>query len=457
MQVQGSWIVAFQPPQRSTIIRCDDALSLPSAQEVRERLAEARIDAVSCVLITPRDQWVLDINRQSFVSRREMRLGISLIRESLLEGIQEPAYVAQALARVADSHELRVYTAAIRQACVEEYLKWLEKCGLELMEMRVSSFETTRSNLSRGTEIMLAGYPDGSWEVSWVVGGALETTYVSGGSNPAELCKTLVLMSLRHLIPENVELWQELPDSLYVEAALKVTLTSSGYLAPEFLKGCTSWRDAMTSLGVDLTIEEKKVPEIILGKGEIRWPRFALQGAYKRSRSCPMLVVGLNKEQKHWADRLLLLATGLLIVLTVGLAGLSEWMGRRYAVLLQELNVLDASYDEVLDERLRLDELEDTLEYGWTVLDREAILEVLSYLDGILPSDSKVEQLFIEGDAIELTIAAESAIESISALQSAKRFENVTLRTSITAQERVDGYIERVGISLQVTPDLRDL
>ncbi|MDD2630463.1 MAG: hypothetical protein PHV61_09950, partial [Limnochordia bacterium] len=120
MQVQGSWIVAFQPPQRSTIIRCDDALSLPSAQEVRERLAEARIDAVSCVLITPRDQWVLDINRQSFVSRREMRLGISLIRESLLEGIQEPAYVAQALARVADSHELRVYTAAIRQACVEE-------------------------------------------------------------------------------------------------------------------------------------------------------------------------------------------------------------------------------------------------------------------------------------------------------------------------------------------------
>ncbi|MDD2630629.1 MAG: hypothetical protein PHV61_10795, partial [Limnochordia bacterium] len=134
-----------------------------------------------------------------------------------------------------------------------------------------------------------------------------------------------------------------------------------------------------------------------------------------------------------------------------------EWMGRRYAVLLQELNVLDASYDEVLDERLRLDELEDTLEYGWTVLDREAILEVLSYLDGILPSDSKVEQLFIEGDAIELTIAAESAIESISALQSAKRFENVTLRTSITAQERVDGYIERVGISLQVTPDLRDL
>lgn len=475
---------------------------LPTPDEVAAALQQAGMTGRSCVLVLPRSDWLLGMGLRAFRNLNELRSATLLEVEATTQALAELT-----LSAVSVSHAGRgavggyVCWAAVRYSTVDRYREWLAQCDLELVEVRAAPFEAVRSWKEPG--VLLAWYPTGDWDLHWFADGRLQATY-SGTArlhepSPSvtadvrlfheELSRVFALMALRHLAALDVDTLPDVQGEIPLRASeLQIHLVTSGLPSaapggskePKLSQALDRFRQVMAQAGVvaDVQTEELAGREL---KSAL-WPSFSLMGPAgvalaprrrllqqrrtrfglirkappRRAFFYPIIDVGgprAGHVSPAWKrPRVQTVAVLSLVILLTFVLGVSHRRVNEELRALQsglaDVSLGARELEQVRQEAARLDGRVRAAERFME--DQSHVVRSLWAIHSALPRDSRVDQLMIDGNGVNLIVSAPSATEVLAQIERSPQFTDVSIRTAISTENQQGRRVERVGVEMRV-------
>lgn len=456
IEIFGGWIVAYQDKHTFSVLQKGGQedhhhFSLPDPAFCQPKVSSLALQGKHCVLILSRSYWLLSIEKHTGLTKRELQFAAELTKQTIYEDTKEEFVTIQSTITESNpSQNTSVFSAALPLAQVKNLEAWVQSLGLELDEIRVSSFQMTKNYT--GNVLCIALYPD-SWEVYLTQEGILQNTYSSNVMTSSELAKVLALMSLDYLTNGNARGWLDIPEQIeLMRTQFECELHIYGQPSDILELGVATWQEVMATYGVSLRLKRNDLPGDIGSSREVAsWPLAKLPADTKaKSINYPSLRVKSLRENKlkypfSWFQ------TGIAVMLMISLALLGWVQWNQYQITL--LHKKEADVNVLLSERVGWDEqisefnkkviyAQDFLENGTTEYDS------LVHLVGSLPPGTVIERVAFSEETMDLVLASTLISEALLALERSTWFSSVTILSPIVQEDLSGHAMERVSLRL---------
>lgn len=457
IEIFGGWVVAYQDMNAFSVLQRGGVeshhyLSLPDSTLCREKLSGLSVQGKRCVLVLSRSYWRLLIEKHTGLTTRELQFATELTKQTICEDVIEEFVVIQSMNVAANNgKEAFVFSAALPLTQVEDLERWVRSLGLELDEIRVSSFHLAKKYTSDVLCIVL--YPD-SWEVHLIQDGILQNTFSSNVLTANELAKVLTLMSLDHLTNGKAHSWLDIPEQIeLMHTNFEGELHVYGQPSDILEMGITSWKEIMEAYGVSLGLTRHNFPGDIGSPslGLISWPAWnRMIGKKKSGTKYPSLRAKLLRENKvGYHFTWLQTAIALTLVISLGLLGWVQW--NQYKI--KGLHNQETKAHELLSERVILEkqisELTQKVMYAQEFLENgTAQYDNLVHLMGILPPSTIIERATFSEETMDLVLISNLISEALIALERSAWFSSVDILSPIVQEDMSGHAIERVSLRI---------
>lgn len=452
LEVQGDWIFIKQG-KHCVVIQWDNLTTdakLPRPEEVRAKLKLAGICGNNCTVILSRLYWTVDTGCYLAMSRRELKSAQFLAEEVVASDWTEPVYTSTYVKKT--KQENIIYAVAIPQTVIDEFTAWLYECGLKVKDFWLSAAAGVNRSKNSCPTMLIAGYPNGRSEISWINNGYLRDTYTLKTSDVTEFSKVLALMTVRSLSHSSIDQWDALPDEIEIDCSkLTVNIAISGNFDYDYASGLSVWANMLTNLGVKVVYQVDEVSgyECALGKRNILWPIFAISGVIHRDNS-----IKLRPKRTRKINRYPGIISGLILFLIIGMLLVVRYehlLTARYNLLSTEWSKMQVPTQKVIAKRELNNQLEQTIEIiSNKIATSGDFITTLTMLDRSLPTGSSLENCVISSGKIDLIIQTPSAPKALSALQQQVNVSSVAFTTPITSNTKDGVRYEKVGINLEL-------
>lgn len=452
LHIQGSDIVVFQKPHRFIYLQSSfneiSGLSLPDPQKVREKLEVSGFQGRDCILLTPRSQWLIDIDKQKLVSKKQLHLTASLLKNVLKDSIADSIMIEQIIDAPKNNEAAYICSGGLEESIYNNYADWIEKIGLQLKEIGIASFYI-KNIVTKNPTLIFCGYPSGYNEVTFFVNNKVDNIYFSQGFTK-DIYFAITTMILQHLGDITTENNETFDFVISEKQELSVDLIFDGTISYPVDEIIITWKAYLRELGLTLKLNRLEVEKTpVMGLGS--WPSLALHAASLTSRRNQALCISHKSSPKA---NLTMITAILIFIISISLGG-SLWEVRRQGKIIN-LEVLSSLHPiETIDkERSSLDKLEQHIQNGKLFIDnRSQALEAIYRLDETLSIQSRLERFYFQNGYIEITLLSPTLSKDLLAFELDESFTDVQLITAITNADVGDKRFERVGLRMKLVPD----
>lgn len=454
IEIFDGWVVAYQKQNTICVLQQGGAenhfqFSLPDSALSRKIINDFAPKSKKCIVVLGRSYWNVLIDQHQGLSKREAQFASELAKEAIVENLAEKSITIQAINIAKGQEKLAsITTASLTMSQVKALQLWVRSLGLELNEIRLSSFNFVKKCTTN--TLCIAQYPN-SWEVHLISDGVLRNTFASSVLTSKELTKVLTLMTLDYLSNGEARDWIDLPDSLELtDKNFYCELHVYGETTDLLESAISTWRDILSGFGVTLQLS-KMEKTTGLSDDSLYWPVVLETEGKKPSKSiCPSIRLNMLGETKlKYPFSLIQTLLAVFLVISLGLISLMYWNQHQIQKInsgLEDMGLVLSGED--VNESRRSEQVEKTI-YAENFLDQRLIqMDALHKIITLLPPATTIERITFFEENVDLVLESESLSNAMIALERSVHFPSITALSPIMRTRSQEKEIERVSLRL---------